>query len=1245
MKLFSKLRNKFLVTLASLVLLILSSFGLFNISHDIKSVDASKINFDNETNVTITNGSFNSFSSSSSYPYTLNNFTNTGNKTPSMKTGAINLNKDTYAKNYEKYGMGEYDNPGPEGEDNYALMINSNQTSDYAYISKEFTLSANGHYYITISAMTLGDNSLASVFLMKDGKIFNDCLIQNITSSEWTNYTFFVTTNTYESVTLQFGMQIGTPSTGASGCVLFDELHAAQISYSTLQNCLQIYDASSYKAVELRSPNAYKTYKFNNLVYEYTRNNKGEIVYDEHNKPTYTQTNQNYFETSASGGGEKSVDINNGVVNIITENTYVIYKGEEEVLQPNSTYRFSMYVKANEVKSGSAFVKLEEIVDEKEDFDDFMDSTIADITAKSSNLTITSATSNKLTNGYQEYVIYVNTGALATSKVQFSFGVGTESSNATANVSFKDFAIECVPYSAYSGATSGSQVGKFNIAERISLNSSEYSNYTFDMMQSNNFGGVQYPATPTDWTVASEGEGHQLSGVVNLSDFSKMMDKYSSTINVMGTPSSLTSSLNNNVLMIYNGADSAQSYTSKSKSLTANKYYKITAFVYTQLWDEDASGVTVLAKSGDNIIAKVDGIKTEGWQRVVLYINTPSNSVNISLELALGYGNNTSSGYAFFDNILLEESDTAGAFSSRFDSFVIAKNGETNVDLNNQMLSQTSSLEYNAPVLYTGENLGETTAKAGIVDLTNASLKVVKDMGKFFKLEGDNRKALGIVLNEEGQYKYTSIIDYKFESGKYYKFTFDLFTDGIGQEEKEQMYDGSKLAQGANIEFTGLKNAKFSYITSDNEWTTYEYYIGVNSSTTSNFVFALGSDFTGCYGRAFIGNINLSEVEETEFKNAAASQTRLKVDTVEVKEEEKETEEKVSNGSGFSWVYIPTIATFLAIVVAVIGIFVRKKIKFKKRVGNKKAVYDRDITIMQHKYRRIASDRRDKEVRELSKECEELIALRNTHEEEYKDALSRLRSTRLANRDGSKHNEIIAIEREVKHISKQVARLGVQVNNYENEIEFMQTEAYLIDLEKRMMREENNERSQLRKEAQMTEEQRLAVIAKREEKQAYKQQKAELKAEKLAKKQAKLEKEREMVQAQLAQAKAMDEKFLQEKELKRIKLEEEKVAKEKAKAERELKKIEEEKAQQEAEKKQLEEEIETNSEQAEEVVAETVTEQTETTEEVETTETEKTVLEEQVETAEETKQETDEEKPEQASSEGETSETQLTDNE
>ena len=1142
------------------------------------------IKFDEETTITITNGSFNKFSSSSAYPYKVSSFTTSGNSTPEMKTGAINVNESDYAKNYSKYGLTEFGNPGKVGSDNYVLMINADRSSNYTYTSTEFTLPANGHYYITVSAKTIGNSAIASVFLTQNDVIFNNCLIENINSTSWSNYTFFVSTNAYEQVKLKFGMQIGSQNGEASGVVLFDELHAGQISKERLDNCVATFPTNSFKQVELRSPNAYKGYNFDKKLNE----------------------SGNYFNEVTSGSGNKNYDIANNQITLNSTNSYITFKGEEEVLQPSTTYRFSIFANASKLSSGSAFVKLNEILDENEEYDDFMESDSIDMTAKSSKLTISSVTSNKVNNGYEEYTIYVHTGPLNTSKVQFSFGLGDENDNATGTVSFKSYTIERVPYSAYSSASAGDKVGKIDISERLTLSSNEYSNYTFDKMQSNSFDGVAYPASPTSWTKNSNDVGTQISGVVNLSAFDSVMTKYKNEVNTIATPSVLTGSLNNNVLMIYNGTTSSQSYTSASKSLTANKYYKITAFVNTYMWDVDATGITITAKVGSDVLGKVTNIKTAGeWQRVEFYINTASSAVSVTLELGL----QNSSGYAFFDNILVEESETANQFSNRFNEFEVAKNGKIELDLTNPMLTSTTTREYNIPVLYVGENKGETTVNAGVVDLTS-DLKMVAESkrGALRSLEGsDKALAIASAIDKDSYYEYVSLLTYSFASETYYKVSFDVFTDGLGQNEKDEKYDNGVLAEGVNIELTNLENATFGYIKSEGQWAHYEFYIGIETSVTSNLIISLGSEFTGCYGKAFIGNINMETVEEDVFKQASAGDTILKINTVKEESEETPETETTNTGAGFSWVYIPTIATFVAIVAAVVGVFVRRNIKFKKRTGRKIAEYDRDITVLQNKYRRIASDTRDKEVRELTKECNELIALRTEYEEKYKDALARLRSTRLANRDGSKRHEIVAIEHEVKHISKEVARFGVQINNYENEIEFMQTEAYLIDLEKRMMREDTYSRKQVLKESQMSEEDRAEAVAKREAKQQAREEKAQAKADKLASKQEKLKQEREKVQIELEQAKALDEKYIKEQELKTIKLEEIKLAKQQAKAEQELKKLERKKENQaKALKEQTAETENGDTSDVETEVVETENTETTQTEQAEVIETEQT---------------------------------------
>ena len=375
MKLFIKLRNKYFTILASLTLIILAGVGLFTLGTP-KTVDASMIKFNNEKSITITNGSFKDFSSSSQYPNVLSSFSTSGNKTPEMKTGAINVKDSEYKNHYEDYGLTEYTNPGQVGTDNYILMINAERSSNYTYTSSEFTLPANGYYYITVSAKTIGDSAIASVFLTQDGVMFKDCVIENIESTTWSNYTFFVATNTYEDVKLKFNMQIGSRSSGASGCVVFDELHAGEVSEQTIKSYIENTSISKtgYRFVDLRQNNYYKMYQFDDVTTNYTVDGDNVVA---------NTVNETYFTHDESGVGEKYEDFANNSIILTSTDSYIKYKGFEEVLDANSTYRFSIWAKSTNISKGSAFVELNEIVDETDVYEDFMESTAPDMTSKS----------------------------------------------------------------------------------------------------------------------------------------------------------------------------------------------------------------------------------------------------------------------------------------------------------------------------------------------------------------------------------------------------------------------------------------------------------------------------------------------------------------------------------------------------------------------------------------------------------------------------------------------------------------------------------------------------------------------------------------------------------------------------------------------------------------------------------------------------------------------------------------------
>lgn len=1167
MKLLHKLRNKYFATILSLLMLVLASFGILKL--DTPSV-AEAVSFSSESSLTISNGSFTSYSSSSEYPYTPSDFTTRGRYNPTTtKTGAIKVDDTNYSKNYSKYGFtAEYglaniDNPGQAGSDGSILMINTTTSSNLAYVSKEFTLSANSTYYISVSVKTIGSNSSASVYLLKDGAVYSNCKIENIQTAGWTDYTFFVTTNSYEDVTLQFAMQIGNLTSGTSGCVLFDELHAGKISKDTMEAYTSRADSNHYYCTDSEVDNSYKKYDFDNNLVVYTNDGNGNF--------TPTDYNENYFATIKQGGEDKQYEIRNGVLTLTTNKGYINFEGGEETFEPNNTYRFSIKAKVSTaISSGNAYVKLTEILDDEDDYEDFKESSTTSLTAKESKLSISSATSNSVEDGFVEYVIFIHTGEDLNSKVKFSFGLGTSDTSATGEISFKEFKIERVPYSAFSSASTGDTTGKMDIADRISIDTDKFfSNGTFDKMQSNSIDGVPYPATPTDWTIAGEDSSNQLSGVVNLSKLSLVNNKYSDMLNgVLYASGSCTSTMNNNVLMIYNGSKSTQSYTSASTTLSANKYYRIRTQVYTNL--DLNSGATIVLKSGEAVIGKVTNINTNAeWKQVEFYVHTAGTSTEVTLELALGYGENKVSGYVFFDHIEIASADSAYTYENKY---------ATDIDLNNPMLkSDESSNGYYRPTLFKGENLGSNNVNAGLIDLTDdlklESITSDPEMREALK-KGDRTTALIInsTLGYDVYYKYTSLVAYNFESGSYYKLSFALFTNNLAQEEKEENTDNGKLAQGANISLTGLENASFTYEQSNGKWTVYEFYIGVNETATSNLEYSLGSEFTGCSGIALLADIKLETIEEVDFNEATGSATCLKIDTIETTETDEDEEEESESENNFSWAYIPTIATFLAIVIAVVGIFIKRNVKFKKRVKGGKVAYDRDETVLRNKFRRIAIDQRDAEVRELTKECEELTVLRAEYEAKYKEALNRLRSAKLANRDGSKKHEVYAIEREVKHISKEVARYGVQVNNYENEIEFMKTEAYLTDIERQLSKEDVHTRNRDRKESLLSDEEREFRIAQREQKLVRDKEKAERKAERLANKKAKIEQEKLEIEKTLKEAVEKDEQDAKQRELKKLKEAELKLAKEQAKAKKQMEQLAEQQAEIEQEKEQAEQE-------------------------------------------------------------------------
>lgn len=207
-----------------------------------------------------------------------------------------------------------------------------------------------------------------------------------------------------------------------------------------------------------------------------------------------------------------------------------------------------------------------------------------------------------------------------------------------------------------------------DVKEELSITNGEFSETSGDD-----------PATPNSWTAETYFgvEDTAISGVVditaadfntetNLKALGLWRDDYPEFrygTNFPGTPfaegrSDYDGADPSALLINSNGARIAAGYSSSSVSLSANSYYKISAWVKTGEFDSDA-GATIVVDGMDNPLifrnidttayyggndANVDKTRNYGWVEYTFYIETSTmsdTSVTISLQLGEGYVTDT----------------------------------------------------------------------------------------------------------------------------------------------------------------------------------------------------------------------------------------------------------------------------------------------------------------------------------------------------------------------------------------------------------------------------------------------------------------------------------------------------------------------------------------------------------------------------------------------------------------------------
>lgn len=1014
--------KKFFFSFAVLIWAVLASFSMFSFNL-LPAYSASNVENPNFSNNMSENT--NTPSSPSSYTFVDSNFksvsynpqSTTANQ-PKITAGVVNIEEKGYTK------------PSSD-QDNFALMISSEKDGSsysvkYGYTSTSFSLNTGSYYKIAVDIYVDKAEGLASLYLVDENNKAFESYEHVGKSNNWTTYMFLVETDQFTSYNLKLAMFLD-----GNGSVLFDSVNVKELSKQQLTTEKNIY-SSSCKVVEPKTDNYISSVTF-------SRSNMKMAFANSSSTSNNIDDSDNFF--------------NSAIQIINSPETYSQYETNDDcfTFEPNRVYKLSISAKTLNL-SGSASLRLVQTGEVDEDGNPKYD------TSNDHTISITGNTSSTLNNGYQRYTFIINSHPLKTTTFKLVVSLGDEDNATSGSISLTGAVLTKATYKNFEDASTGSSTQKINIASKTVDVSSDIKALT---LSNGSFNSVKttdttktYPATPANWTV-SLGTNNQLYGVVNTKaeEFAKFTSNNTFTSSAIN-PGNPNGAESNNVLMMYNSVTDTLSYTSEiDKSLDANSYHRFSLKVLTQ---HSTLNIYLVATidSKEVVLSSLKNVTTAGlWKDVDLYVNTGLRNLTVGVKVEM---KSTGYGFAYVDDATFDYAPrTSGVLgqptSEEFDK--IQNTTYVNkADLTN--LTATDSSTAYAPADHFNSTENENV-KFGILNADDEIQikKVLKGFNQNYQTFNlvENKNILAIHTINYVKEQFTANIGYRFESNKYYLLTIKVYTQNLASE-------ADKFGLGLSL---SNYDEKFENINTENEtengWKTYSFYINPTDTATSYLTIDFGTDTANLTGDAFIGDIVVREIEQSEF--ITESTDTIKVLSTPAKDDSDDdsnddSDNSTSNKNNSAWfIAIPTVLTFLAIGIAVVGVSLRK-VKIKKPVKKTKNAYDRNSKQSQQIYMRKATTMREERLRELEKQLETLQAERLTYEEQYKKDLSSLRQLKIKRAPAT---EIAKLEKDMKMNQKHSAQIGANVRWVENEIEQTKTDEYLRQTVKKLASVKQNE--------------------------------------------------------------------------------------------------------------------------------------------------------------------------------------------
>lgn len=782
---------------------------------------------------------------------------------------------------------------------------------------------------------------------------------------------------------------------------------------------------------------------------------------------------------------EVTLTPNNYVLGLWSKDNYVKVTSDNIDINANEIYKIKAYYKISELSNGNVYLSIKENDTILSTYNLTEDQyTLKDETTSSG---VSSNADNDFTNDYGTIEFYVKGGALYNSSINISLGLGKSDETATGCVVFDDITIEKATSSDYENATN-----KTTLDEKtgsLTISNGNFNKITIDET-------FKAPYTAENWTV-SGGNGLLFNGVINTEKTT--YNKYISLFNAYQANSETADNNNpyywasysnpansqnrtdvpDNVMMLANLNKSWQKLTSDNISLEASTAYELN-FKY-KTYNTSATPakfkVSLYSTDGVKLFESQELTSNGSWKQegYSMYLNSFAGASEVYIVIDFGTQDDKVEGFAYFDNFELNTIE-----SSVYDNK--ANNAEGNGDRFG--IVDMSDFFLNLPTNNITEDLNTSTTPAftGTVSSTDGNHilgGIVKsdkfaneDTLKSFEIakesaDEESKNVFFITSQGIGSYTIESNFNIDLKADTYYALSFKLKTAFRYSSNNETLDKKKDYSFGATFGLTG-----FDYMTelkSNEDYETYTMYFNPSEAKSAKLHIAFVCDSNETIGTMALYDIAFEESTEDAYntakETASSKKFNINEDRVFVANAENSTDDDnkdddnkdtdTSDKQSFDWLLIPTLITALAIVIAVVGFFMRK-IKIKKIEKKRKETYDRksslNIDIVKSKARR----QRDAEVEEvkstISKFQKELDELEKIHKQKV-----------LNLREKDKGQVSKETDREFKLFAQKRTVIAEKIDSLNKQIEQINSPEYLLNLERKVYAQEEMKQKELSK--------------------------------------------------------------------------------------------------------------------------------------------------------------------------------------